>query len=144
MPVPIPGGLAGVSDGFDPMPKGIYAAEVTDCTVSEATGDGKSPKGTPVIKWEFTIHEEEYDGRKAWLNNTLTEKAMPIFKGTLRGLGATDEEMDNLSEFDEDEWIGKQVRIQLKVGVNPKTDQPNNSVVRVLPLSEEESELPTG
>lgn len=143
MPVPIPGDtLEGIADGFEPLPKGTYDAEVTDCSDETAGEEAKHP-GSTYIKWEFTITEEEYVGRKVWLNTSLTEKALPVFKGVLRGLGYTDEEMNAMSEFDPDEQLGRQCRVVVTIGKNPKTDEANNSVRRVLPLSDEASELPS-
>jgi hypothetical protein len=143
MALPIPGeGLAGVKDGFDPLPAGTYDVVVTDAEETVTSGEGKTPAGTPMIKWEFEVQDEEYVGRKLWSNNVLTEKALPIFKGTLRGLGYTDAEMDVMTEFDPSECIGRTAKAVVSTGTNPKTKEANNSVKRLLPLSEEESELP--
>lgn len=142
-PVPVPGGMGDVKEGFEPMPAGTYLAEVSDAEETQATGDGKAPAGTPIIKLEFTIQEEEYEGRRAWVNLTFTEKAMGVVKGTLKGLGYTEEELaDPDLEINAEDLVGRQAKVVLKIGTNPKTQEKNNSVRRVLPLNEQESELP--
>lgn len=143
MPIPIPGGLEGVGTGFEPLPAGIYLAEVSDGEEREAGPDAKYP-GTTYVAWEFTIQDEEYQGRKAWLNTSFTERAKPLLKSFLLGVGYDEETMNaNDFEVDIDEIVGRQIKLVLKIGTNPKTKEKNNSVARVLPLDEEESNLPS-
>ena len=143
MAVPIPGGtLENVSDGFEPLPAGTYLATVTDGEERVAGEDAKNP-GSIYFAWEFTIDDEEYVGRKAWQNTSLTEKALPMLKSFLKGVGYTDDEVNSFTEMPEiEDIVGRQCQLVLKVGKNPKTQLANNSVVRVMPLGEGESELP--
>lgn len=140
MPVPIPGGFAGVPEGFQPMPNGVYDAIVSDGVETVVGPDGKAENvGKPMFKWEFTISDEEYEGRKAWLNTTVSEKAMPILKSFLKAVGFTDEELDNENfALDVDDVIGRSCKLVLVQGTNPKTKERNNSVRRVLPVDFEE------
>ncbi len=143
MGIPIPeGGVAGVKSGFDPMPNGVYEATVSDGDLRTAGEDAKNP-GSQYIAWEFTITEEEYEGRKAWLNTSFVSAAKPMLRMFLEAVGYSESELDNEGfEIEIDEIIGRPLKVVLTKGVNPKTKEPNNSVRRVLPLSESEANLP--
>jgi len=141
MPLPVPGSMEGVAVGFEPMPSGVYMAEVTDVDERTAGPDAKNP-GSTYLSVEFTIHDDEYEGRKQWTNVSLTEKALPMLKGFLVGVGYDESEVNAMTELDPDDWEGRQCRIVVSEGRNPKTKEKNNSVKRVLPLDGDESELP--
>lgn len=140
MPVPIEGGFGGVPDGFEPMPRGVYDAVISDGVETVVGPDGKPENvGKPMFKWEFTIQDEEYEGRKAWLNTTVTPRALPILKSFLKAVGYTEEELEDSNfTLDSDDVVGRNCKIVLTVGVNPKTKEKNNSVRRVLPIDFEE------
>lgn len=142
MPIPT-GSLEGVKSGFDPLPAGRYDVEVTDAEETKASQEAKNP-GAPMIKIEFTvINDEEYEGRKLWLNLVFTEKSMGPVKGNLLALGYTEEEMaDKKFEVNADELVERRAIALVKVGTNPKTKEANNSVKRLAPVGEGESELP--
>lgn len=145
MPTPIPGGFGDVPEGFQPMPNGVYDAIISDGDETVVGPDGKKENvGKPMYKWEFTISDEEYEGRKAWLNTTVTEKALPILKSFLKAVGYTDEELnDENFVLDVDDVIGRSCKLVLVQGVNPKTKEKNNSVRRVLPVDfEDEAAVP--
>jgi len=138
------GGFADVDTGFEPLPAGIYTAEVAKGEVKEAGENAKNP-GSQYIAWEFTITDEEYTNRKAWLNTSLVPKAKPLLKQFLIGVGYTDEELnDDGFEIEVEEIVGRACRLALSVGTNPRTQEPNNSVRRVLPFEEGDgAELPS-
>jgi len=141
-PLPVPGGsLVGVAIGFEPMPSGVYVAEVTDVDERTAGEDSKNP-GSTYLSVEFTVHDEEYEGRKQWQNISLVEKAAPILKSFLIGIGYSEDEVNSMTEVDYEDWEGRQARIVVGEGTNPKTKEKNNSIKRVLPLTDEETELP--
>lgn len=136
MPIPT-GGFAGVKAGYDPLPAGIYVAEVTDGEERTSGEDAKHP-GATYIAWEFTIQDEEYEGRKAWLNTSFVEKARGLLKGFLLGVGYDEATLDSPEfEVDIDDIVGRQCKLVVSVGTNPKTKEANNSVKRVLPLDDE-------
>lgn len=142
MPIPVAGGLGDVQSGFTPLPAGTYDVEVLDASEETAGPDAKNP-GTPYLKLEFQVTDEEYSGRKVWLNASFSEKARGILKGTLLGLGFTEEELASPDlEIDPEELIGRTAKAVVSEGTNPKTKERNNSVKRLLPMSETETELP--
>lgn len=143
MGIPIPGGFADVQEGFEPIPAGTYAATVFEGEVKEAGPEAKHP-GSQYIAWTFKIQEEPYVGRQAWLNSSLVDKALPMLKRFLKAVGYTDDQLNTPEfELDLDDVKGRECRIVLTVGTNPRTDEPNNSIKRVLPPGEGgETELP--
>lgn len=144
MPIPVPDDFDKVKEGFEPLPAGKYLVEVTDAEEKETSGDGKTPKGTPMIAFELTVADadEDWAGRKLWMNVVFGGKSLGMAKSTLRALGATDADFESGSEINAEDFIGKQAYAMAAVGRNPKTEMPNNNVKRLMPLSEEESELP--
>ncbi len=141
MPVPLPDDFSNVKEGFDPLPAGKYLVECTDAEQKTSGPDSKNP-GTPYIAFEFTTQDEEYQGRKVWMNASFSPKALGMTKSAMRALGATDADFAG-SEIDEEQFIGAKCYAIVAVGKNPKTELPNNNVKRLIPLSEEESELPS-
>lgn len=139
MPIPVPEGFSDAQEGFEPLPSGKYLVEVTGAEEKLSGPDAKTP-GMPYIAFEFTIQDEEYDGRRVWMNCSFSPKAMGMTKQSLRALGGTDEEF--ATEINPEDYLGRQGYAIVTEGTNPKTKEKNNSVKRVLPLSEEDSELP--
>lgn len=143
MGIPIPdGGVAGVQSGFEPLPAGIYTAEVSAGELRQAGEDAKNP-GSDYIAWELSITDEEYEGRKCWVNNSFVAAAKPMLRQFLEAVGYDEDALENPDfEIEIDDIIGRTLKVVLTKGVNPKTKEPNNSVRRVEPLSETESNLP--
>jgi Protein of unknown function (DUF669) len=145
--IPIEGGFANIPVGFQPMDKGVYEAEVTNVEVKTAKEGAKYP-GSQYLAWEFTVDDSaypDYQGRKQWLNTVLVPSARPRLKEFLVGVGYTDEELNDPNfEFEPTDIIGRRCSLMVVVGTNPKTDEPNNSVRRVMPVgSTESASLPT-
>lgn len=146
MPIPVPEGFADANEGFEPIPAGTYTVEVLDAEEGETSGEGKTPKGTPQMKFEFAVVDDpEWDGRKLWMNATFSPKAMGMTKAALRAMGATDEDFAEGGELNAETFIGAKCKAIVSIGTNPKLPPPNNknnNIKRLLPLSDEESELP--
>ena len=137
--------LTDVEDAFKPMPAGIYEAEVASITRTKSGPNSKKYPNTPMLKFEFNITEEPFENRKAWTNVMLVADSLGILKRYLKNLGWSDEELSgelNLPELCE-EAEGRACRLQLTVGVNPNTKEPNNSVKSVLSATEGSSDLPS-
>lgn len=121
--------------GYEPIPAGRYNARITDGEVKEAGPNAKNP-GAEYIHFEFTLTDGEYEGRKVWTNAMLTGK------GTFRIneiLKCTDIDLSNPEDVDfdiEDDIIGTECRIRVKV--KPETDEydASNEVTKVMPLGE--------
>lgn len=62
------------------LPVGIYKVMVTDAKENEG-------KTYPYITWEFTIIDGAYEGRKLWMNTSLSPKALFKLKEMLIALG---------------------------------------------------------
>jgi len=143
--IPIEGGFSDVEDSFDVLPAGVYDAVVLDGEVREAGPNAKHP-GAQYIAWTFRITEPEFENRRAWLNTSLVPEAKPMLKRFLKAAGYTDDELNGESfDLDISDVSGRDVRLVLSQGVNPNTQEPNNSVKRVLPAGVTEgvgSDLP--
>lgn len=82
----------------DPLPEGVYEATVAkvDSVVSKTSGN-------PMLKVEFDIHAEGYEGRKIWGNYVLTENCMWKVAELFNALGL---DTDAIVEIDTDDLIG--------------------------------------
>ena len=81
---------AGTKTEYEPLPSGEYAADITAAVLEEEPGEGWQESWgefKPRVKWEFTIQGDEYDGRKLWVNNHLTPKALYRLKNNLQNCG---------------------------------------------------------
>jgi Protein of unknown function (DUF669) len=132
------------NETYDPLPKGKYLAEITDCEERETGEDAPKFPEVPMIWFEFTVRKDGYDGRKAWTNIVIPDgdddkskearrKALGRFKALLRATGVySDKQLDSKKfDFNPDDVIDSKVTIDLRV--DKKRDQ--NRVVRVLSAS---------
>ncbi len=147
MPIPAPEGFGDAKEGFDPLPAGKYLVEVTDSEEVETGPDSKTTREygpQPMIKLELQCQEEEYEGRRLWTNLVFSPKSLGMSKAALRALNYKVEELESADlVIDADELVGLRALAVVTQGKNPKTQEDNNSVKRLLPLdSEVDSELP--
>jgi hypothetical protein len=70
------------SDGFDPLPPGVYRCLITDGRLFTSRTNQ-----TPGFKVEFQVIAGPHAGRKVWHDIWLTGKAMAMAKGELAKLG---------------------------------------------------------
>jgi hypothetical protein len=142
MPLPT-GGFDGVPIGFEPVPGGVYTVEITDATEGTAGEEAKYP-GSTYVNWEFTIQDdEEYEGRRLWLNTSFVPSAKPKLKEFLIAVGKSEEELaDPDFEVDPEEYIGSRVQVAVTKGINKRTKEENNSVRKCMPLGSMEAEAP--
>lgn len=84
------------TSGFEPMPAGEYDAVVYNAEMTETKGgpNAKLPAGSPMVKVEFRITEDDYKNRVAFTNFVLvgtdderTAKALGGFVRFLVALG---------------------------------------------------------
>jgi len=133
--------LTDVDDrNFEALPAGRYVLKVTDYEMRETKGDGKLGKGVPMINWEFTVlNDDQYKGRKLWMNTVIHETTLFSLKGLLRATGAfTEEDLRGEIDFEPDEVVGAEV-----IGVVSQREYNGdkvNDVKRVKPLSDEDKE----
>lgn len=114
---------------FEPIPQGTYDAVVS---AAEYVEESES-SGEPFVKFEFTVDEGEFSGRKLFLNRSCQPQALWSLKRTLRVLGVEDGVLDN--EWDTEEVlpdiIGNPCRI--RVGMKEYMGEERNEVVRISP-----------
>lgn len=109
-------GIGNVKEGGSTVPAGTYHCFVTDCELKYGQTSNE-----PYIKFEFRIDGGDYDGRKIFTNASLSEKALPITKSTLRALGydVDQEELD----FDPDSANGRECIVATKLEKYEGEDQ---------------------
>jgi hypothetical protein len=113
---------------FEALPASRYILKVTDFEMREVRNDGKVPKGTPMINWEFTVQSDrqgdtKYQNRKVWMNTVIHERSLFNLKALLRATGAfTDEQLEGELDFDPDEIVGSEV-----IGVVSQREYPPGS-----------------
>lgn len=112
---------------FDTMPEGIYL-----CVVDFAQYIPESQSGYPYLKWQFTVAEEEFKGRKLWHNTSLQESASFALSSLLIALGYEPDETQHIEiEVSDPDPSGKIPQVLLypevvnkplfiKVGFEPK------------------------
>jgi hypothetical protein len=138
--------LADVEDrSFEALPAGRYRLKINDYEMREVKQDGKLPKGTPMINWEFLVvcnaktGDEQYANRRLWMNSIIHERTLFNLKGLLRATGRfTDEDLAGELDFEPEDVLGYEV-----IGVVAQREYNGdmvNDVKRVVALSEGETE----
>ena len=63
------------TSGFEPLPTGQYNCNVYEVEMTEVSGSGKLPAGTPMVKVQFKVKDgEEHAGHPIWTNYPLPDK----------------------------------------------------------------------
>ncbi len=114
--------FAGVSSGFDPLPRGEYPVRVASVETKE-TGENSKKPGEDYWNVSFDIVGGEYEGRKLFTNFMLPPAYDPfMLKGFLKATGNyTDDELESELDIDEDDLIGLEALAVVEV----KNDQNN-------------------
>lgn len=128
--------------GFTALPNGQYLLQVVDWELAATKGgpDAKLPEGTPGLKFEFDVVEnEEYADRKLWNTFWLAASSLPYLKGFLAATGEfTTEELDgplgNARELG-DRVVASEARVTANV-VKQKNNPQYNNISAFLPASE--------
>jgi hypothetical protein len=100
---------------FEPLPAGRYILKVTGYEMREVKNDGKVPKGTPMINWEFTVISDnggdtKYENRKLWMNTVIHERSLFNLKALLRASGSfSPEQLDGELDFEPEDIVGSEV-----------------------------------
>lgn len=77
------------TSGFVALDAGDYNAVVHEVELTEVKNDGKVPAGTPMIKFQFSITDEEAKNRRAFQNYVLDHPDAEKKKRTLGALVRT-------------------------------------------------------
>ena len=89
----------------DPLPEGVYPASIAK--VEQALSKSS---GNPMLKVEFNIEADGYQGRKVWSNYVLTEAAMWKVQELFSALGL---DTDAILEIDTDELVGMTCNLKI-------------------------------
>jgi len=114
-----------VKSSFEDVAPGKYPATVTK--VEERV----SQAGKPYIAWEFALTGGAYDGRRLWLNTSLSPKALWRLKKMLTDAFEVDATaLTGNYELDPQEYVGRDVALIVKTGeYNGKTRSEVDSVI---------------
>jgi hypothetical protein len=64
------------TSGFEPLPTGAYNCNVYEVEMTEVSGSGKLPAGTPMVKVQLRVKEgEDHANHPVWTNYPLPEKS---------------------------------------------------------------------
>lgn len=142
------------TSGFDPIPAGTYDAAIYEAKMDEvknASGEGKLPAGTPMVKVQFKIteggEEGEYYNRRVFRNFIIppekgydkakAAKMKGMFVRFLTAIGYEESEIVS-ADFDLnlEELAGKECRVV--VAVRPATEEyeAQNEVKGVKPAGD--------
>jgi hypothetical protein len=140
--------LTDVDDrSFEALPAGRYIVKVTGFEMREVRNDGKVPKGTPMINWEFTVQSDragdtKYQSRKVWMNTVLHERSLFNLKGLLRATGAfDDEQLAGELEFEPEDVVGAEVIAVVAQREYPAgSGEMTNDVRRIVAISANDRE----
>jgi hypothetical protein len=84
---------------FEPLPKGVYPVVIESVELREST---QTPDSY-YLNWTLIVTDGEYEGRKIWYTNGLTEKSMYYLHEQFLDLAVIGEEDTELDlEIDED------------------------------------------
>lgn len=103
---------------FDPIPAGTYRMEITGVEERAVKNEGgKNPVGTPMLNWEFTVKDGEYDGRHVWMNTVLAGGGLGQLKSLIRATGRfTDDDLNGDLDIDpENDIVGAEVAVTVRI-----------------------------
>lgn len=112
---------------FSALPVGTYTGKLVNVDTS------KSGDAGPYWSWEFDITDDGFEGRKLWVNTSLSEKADWKMKEVFNAFGHD-------AESDTDELIGESITLvvsQTVIERGNRKGQMGNNVDQCLPLGED-------
>jgi hypothetical protein len=99
-----------VKDNFEPLPEGIYNAEITGVEEKE------SSTGNPMYVWEIEVDNKDGGTAKVKDFMSLTEAALWRLKELVLATGiATKEDLKGSYDFDPNEVMEIPIKVQLEV-----------------------------
>lgn len=124
---------------FELLPEDIYPARLF------AVDTSKNGPAGPYWVWEFKITGDVGNGRKLWVNTSLSDNALWKMKQIYEALGFT-------LDSDTDEMCGAECRIEVSQGViekGPRKGELRNEAGNILPAhgddeDNEEGSAPLG
>jgi len=108
--------------------------------MKEAGPNAKHP-GSQYLAFTFNVTEDgEYQNRKLWHNVSLVPEARGMLKAFLKVFYTEDELSQDEFDFEPETLVGQECVAVVRVGTNPNTNEPNNSVRRIEKMGEAEAE----
>lgn len=114
---------------FEAVPAGVYECKLREVTPKDGTK-------APFWSWEFECVEEEYKGRRFWLNTSLSEAALWKFKEVFKGFGVE-------PDTDTDDLVDEHVMLVISQGIiqaGSRKGEMGNNVDNVRPIGESDDE----
>jgi hypothetical protein len=112
---------------FEALPEGPYLARLREVTVRDGN------KG-PYWSWEFEVVGGEHDGRRLWVNTSLSENADWKMKEVFEAFGYS-------TDSDTDEMVGELVKLivsQRIIERGARQGEVGNNVDTVMPAETED------
>lgn len=118
-------------DDYDQLEDGVYEAEITNCEITE------SKKGDSMIKFEFTVIEGKFEGRKVWKYTVLNSpENMKRARTDFEKFDLMIEDVDQLENACE-EIIDEEVELTIKTKVSTKNGEKKSYTNVSIKLLEE-------
>ena len=92
---------------FDIVPPGLYVVKITAAERKISSNDN------PMIKWEFTITEGDFSGRKVWTNTMLMPTSLWVLKKMLRALNVGSSKLSGKFKINHNDYIGQELGITI-------------------------------
>ena len=122
---------------YDPIPAGKYVLIVSDGEQTETKNEGKLPKGTPGIRWEFTVDGGQNDGRKLWTNTWIHPNTNGILLALLDATGKFNEaQLSGDLDFDIEDVVGSKIGARVKERPGNEQYDASNDISRFLKVDD--------
>ena len=89
----------------EPLPEGVY-----DVSVAKVEQTVSKSSGNPMLKVEFNVLDDGYQGRKLWANYVLTQAAMWKVKELFDALGL---DTSSIVDMDTEELVGLACKVKV-------------------------------
>jgi Protein of unknown function (DUF669) len=120
--------FGGVGGGFEPLPDGNYTLKVADCPVKE----NKAKDGRMIV-FEFDVMDDDFVGRKLWLNTSLKPAARWKLQEVLEAITQQEWREDGM-ELELTELLGEIVTAE--VFTEEYDGKPVNRINRLYPYKD--------
>jgi hypothetical protein len=107
---------------FSPLPAGKYNCNITDAEIRASKSQAN--RGKPMINYEFTVQDGQYEGRKVYTNACLWPEAIFTLKGILENTGQGN--FSGKAEEIIDATVGKEIGVRM--AKNSKKDVDNGAL----------------
>ena len=114
---------------FEAVPAGIYECSLRDVQPKEGAK-------SPYWSWEFECVEDDFKGRRFWLNTSLSEAALWKMKEVFKAFGVA-------PDADTDELVGEHVRLVISQSIiqgGNRKGEMGNQVDNVRPADTEDDD----